>query len=360
VWAAQGGIVKTTEVGNVNQQQLRATVLNFRQLLANPTSSQKEVQATGKQLYDWLIKPVESELKTNKIQNLVFALDRVTRYIPMSALFDGEKYLVENYTISTVVSADLTDTRDRIPPGTQNTSVLALGLSNAVSGFNALPNVPAELDAIVRKQPNDSQGIYPGQEFLNRDFDFRALRNNLSGHQLLHIATHGEFVPGSPDASYLLLGTGEKLAIPEIATLQDLNNVQLVVLSACQTALGKEGQDGNEINGISYYFLNAGAKAVMASLWSVNDDSTRVLMQNFYGNLAKGTASAPISKAEALRQAQLNLLRGNSSTTNHLDQRSSLGPEARPDSQTPLTNRAASGFSHPYYWAPFILIGNGL
>ena len=360
VWAAQGGIVKTTEVGNVKQQQLRETVLKFRQLLARPSSSKNEVKATGKQLYDWLIKPLEPELKHNKIHNLVFALDRVTRYIPMSALFDGEKYLIENYTVSTVLSADLTDTRDRIPPGTQSTSVLALGLSNSVAGFPALPNVPAELDAIVRKQPNNSQGIYPGLEFLNRDFNFRALRDNLPGHQLLHIATHGEFVPGSPDASYLLLGTGEKLAIPEIATLQDLSNVQLVVLSACKTALGKEGQDGNEINGISYYFLNSGAKAVMASLWSVNDDSTRVLMQNFYGNLAKGTATTPITKAEALRQAQLSLLNGNELTARTTEQRSSLELEARLNSSTTSTSRSPSSFSHPYYWAPFILIGNGL
>jgi CHAT domain-containing protein/tetratricopeptide (TPR) repeat protein len=360
LWASKGGIIKTVEVSQVGQKQLAETVLKFRQLLQTPSSNIAELQATGKQLYDWLIKPIEPELKENKIQNLVFSLDRATRYIPMSALFDGKKYLIENYAVSTVLSADLTNTSDRIPPGTQNTSVLALGLSNAVPGFNPLPNVPAELDAIVRKQPNDTKGIYPGLEFLNKDFDWRSLRDNLLGHKLLHIATHGEFVPGSPDASYLLLGTGEKLSIPKIATLQDLGNISLVVLSACQTALAGSGQDGNEINGISYYFLNAGAKAVMASLWSVNDDSTRLLMQNFYGNLSKGTATALLTKAEALRQAQLSLLGGNSAKTGHTEQRSSLGPTPRTESQTPSTNRTSPGFSHPYYWAPFILIGNGL
>jgi CHAT domain-containing protein len=335
-------------------------VLKFRQLLQTPSSNIAELQATGKQLYDWLILPLEPELKENKIQNLVFSLDRAARYIPMSALFNGEKYLIENYAVSTIVSADLTNTSDRIPPGTQNTSVLALGLSNAVSGFNPLPNVPAELDAIVRKQPNDAKGIYPGLEFLNQDFDWRSLRDNLFGHKLLHIATHGEFVPGSPDASYLLLGTGEKLAIPKIATLQDLGNVSLVVLSACETALAGPGQDGTEINGISYYFLNAGAKAVMASLWKVDDDSTSQLMQNFYNNLAQGTSTTPITKAQALRQAQLNLLRSNSSTTDNSEQRSTLGVVPITDSPTPSTNRTTTGFSHPYYWAPFILIGNGL
>jgi len=360
LWASKGGIIKSVEVPKVGQKQLAETVLKFRQLLQTPNSNIAELQATGKQLYDWLIKPIEPELQENKIQNLVFSLDRAARYIPMSALFDGEKYLIEIYAVSTVLSADLTNTSDRLPPGTQNTPILALGLSNAISGFNPLPNVPAELDAIVRKQPNDTKGIYPGLEFLNKDFDFRSLRDNLLGHKLLHIATHGEFVPGSPDASYLLLGTGEKLAIPKIATLQDLGNVSLVVLSACETALAGSGQDGTEINGISYYFLNAGAKAVMASLWKVNDDSTRQLMQNFYGNLAKGTTTAPITKAHALRQAQLTLLRGNSSKTDNPKERSSLAPEARPGSPTASTNSSVSGFSHPYYWAPFILIGNNL
>ena len=202
-------------------------------------------------------------------------------------------------------------------------------------------------------------GIYPGLEFLNKDFNWRSLRDNILGHKLLHIATHGEFVPGSPDASYLLLGTGEKLAIPKIATLQDLSNVSLVVLSACETALAGTGQDGTEINGISYYFLNSGAKAVMASLWKVNDDSTRLLMQNFYSNLAKATATAPITKAQALRQAQLSLLRGSASIPDNPEQRG-LGLEDRPGSPPSPTTSTASGFSHPYYWAPFILIGNSL
>ncbi|HEY9707177.1 MAG TPA: CHAT domain-containing protein, partial [Oculatellaceae cyanobacterium] len=360
LWASKGGILKGIEVP-VGEPQLVQTVFQFRELLKDPSSDITKVKATGKQLYDWLVKPLEAELKTNQIKHLVFSLDRAARYIPMSALFDGEKYLIENYTVSTVISADLTDTSDRVPLSTHNTSVLALGLSNAVPGFNPLPNVPAELNAIVRKQPTDKQGIYPGLEFLNSAFDFRSLRDNLYGHQLLHIATHGKFVPGSPEASYLVLGTGEKLTITQIATLQDLGSVQLVVLSACETALGERRQeDGIEINGISYFFLKGGAKAVMASLWLVNDNSTRQLMQNFYSNLAQGTATAPIGKSEALRQAQLSLLRGNPSKTENLDQRASLAPEARPGSQTASTNSTASGFSHPYYWAPFILIGNSL
>lgn len=356
LWAASGGVVKSVAVP-VKRQQLGETALKFRQLLENPDSDITEVKATGKQLYDWLIKPLEPELKANKIQNLVFSLDRVTRYIPMSALFDGKQYLMESYTVSTVLSADLTDTRDRLPPGTQNTKVLGLGLSNAVAGFNSLPNVPAELDAIVRQNSSDKRGIYPGQQFLNSRFDRRTLRDNLLGREVLHVATHGKFVPGRPEDSFLVLGTGERLTIPDVEILPDLDDVHLVVLSACETALGGPDQDGVEISGISYYFLNGGAKAVMASLWLVNDESTRLSMQQFYSHLANGTAQAPMTKAMALRQAQLSLLHGKVPTTKD-DQRSLVivpNPSARPASAPAETN-----FSHPYYWAPFILIGNGL
>jgi CHAT domain-containing protein/tetratricopeptide (TPR) repeat protein len=358
LWAARGGITKSIEVPQVGLKQLSETVVKFRQLLQDPKSDIADVKATGKQLHDWLIpESLQKELKENQIQNLVFSLDRVTRYIPMSAVFDGKNYLIENYNISTIISANLTKTGDRLPPGTQNTSVLALGLSEAKSGFNPLPNVPAELDAIVRQSPTDPLGIYPGLELLNKAFDRIALRDNLASHRILHIATHGEFVPGNAYASYLLLGDGNKLPIPDIQELRDLNKIHLVVLSACQTALGETGQDGSEIAGLSYYFLEKGAKAVMASLWQVNDESTRLLMERFYSNLAKGTTESPITKAQALRQAQLNLIRGDRTTTANTDSRS-LVAEPRLGVQTSASQ--ASGFSHPYYWAPFILIGNTL
>jgi CHAT domain-containing protein len=355
---SEGDVVKKVEV-NVGQQELGETVVKFRKLLESDASDINEVKETGKQLYDWLVKPIEPELKANSIKNLVFSLDRVTRYIPMSALFDGKQYLIENYTTYNVLSADLTDMGDKLPAGTQNAPVLAMGLSDGVSGFNSLPNVPTELDAIVRNKADDSQGIYPGLEFLNRAFDFRALRDNLTGHKILHLATHGVFVPGSSDKSYLLLGTGEQLTISKINALTGLSNIHLVVLSACETALAGPRQDGVEIASVAYYFMNQGAKAVMASLWAVNDASTSLLMQQFYKNLASATPQKPITKSEALRQAQLSLLQGNI-TTADAPQRSSLGVVPRPGGQTTAVNSNGSRFSHPYYWTPFILIGNGL
>ncbi len=329
LWAAKGGIVKTVAVP-VSRRQLGETVLKFRQALqdSSPTA-RPAIVTSGKQLYDWLIKPLESELKANKIQNLVFSLDRVTRYIPMSALFDGEKFLIENYAVSTVLSAELTDLRDRLPASNQ-TSILAMGASE-FKDDPPLPNVPGELNAIIQQTQSSSKSNsgFSGSKFLNQSFDFRTLRDNLSKHKILHIATHGKFVAGRSEDSFLVLGTSEKLTIPEIKTLRNLSNIHLVVLSACETALGGD-QDGIEISGLSSYFLNNGAKAVMASLWVVDDASTSVLMSEFYRRLASSTAEKPMTKAEALRQAQLSLI------------------------------REGGNFARPYFWAPFTLIGNGL
>jgi CHAT domain-containing protein len=355
MWASKGGILKSVEIP-VGETKLRSKVENFRKLLQNPGSDITKVQATGKELYDWLIKPIEPELKANKIQNLVFALDRSARYIPISALYDGKQYLIENYTVTTVLSAGLTDTEKGLPPGIKNTSILGLGLSQAVPGFSALPNVAKEIDAIIRAPKNDNQGIYPGNKFLNKDFNYEALRDNLRGHNILHIATHGEFVSGHQNNSFLVLGTGTKLPINQIEQLRDLGYIHLVVLSACETALGETNkQDGIEIPGISFYFLNQGAKSVISSLWKVDDPSTAQLMQQFYSNLA---ADGHPTKASALRQAQLSLLKGNNSTSRNPKIRG-ITVNIKPGASS-RNEKSQSGYSHPYYWAPFILIGNGL
>jgi CHAT domain-containing protein len=355
LWASKG--VLSSQVCNIGETELWQTVSEFRDLLKTPNSDIATVKATGKKLYDCLVKPLESELQKNNIQNLVFVPDRATNYIPMGALFDGEKFLIERYTVSSVLNAGLTDVSDRLPPNPQNIPTLALGLSEAKAGFKALPNVPLELDAIVRQQTNDTQGIYPGAEFLNQAFTLDALRNNVRDRKILHIATHGAFVSENPKESYLLLGNGDKYPIYQIQFLRNLRDVHLVVLSACETALGGPDANGTEIAGISSYFLRDKAKAVMASLWLVNDASTSLLMQQFYKNLS--TDKQPITKAQALRQAQLSLLT-KQVTAQDAPQRADadVALEAKPGTQLPT--RSTPDFSHPYYWAPFILIGNSL
>ncbi len=353
VWilvAADGNLLTRFEV-KVDRRTLGDTVLKLRQHLENRRSDIKELQTLSNQLYTWLIAPIETEIiakaqpTDRKITNLVFALDRVTRYIPMSVLFDGKQYLTEKYAISTVLSPEAPgNVEGALPKTVEATSVLAMGVSQATAGFTALQNVPQELATIVRQS-----GIYPGEKVLDRQFTRTALEAKLPGHQILHIATHGEFL-AQKNASFLLLGDG-KLPIADIRTLgRFLQNVHLVVLSACQTAQGSPEAEGIEIPGISSYFLNNGAKAVIASLWSVDDASTSLLMQQLYRNLATGT----MTKTEALRQAQLKLLLGNRNADNSF-QRTTLLPKNAPSTAT-----APANYSHPFYWAPFILIGNGL
>ena len=243
-----------------------------------------------------------------------------------------------------------------LPQGVQNNQVLALGLSNAAAGFNPLPNVPAEIDAIVKSDTQDTKGIFPGLELLNQDFNREALRVRVNGRKILHIATHGLFDPNNKLASFILLGTGDKFTIDDIRNLPKLDDVHLVVLSACETAVEDATQDGVEISSISYYFMNRGAKAVMASLWSVDDASTSLLMQQFYSNLA--TAN-PMTKAQALRQGQLMLLQ-NPSAAQQSSRRSEEKPWIVPLPGASVRSESKPNFSHPYYWAPFILIGNGL
>ena len=356
LWASKGGVL-SSQVCDVGETELWKTISDFRDLLRTPQSDIASVKATGKKLYDCLVKPLEPELQKNNIQNLVFVPDRATNYIPMGALFDGEKFLIERYTVSSVLNAGLTDVSDRLPPNPQNTPVLALGLSEAKAGFKALPNVPLELEAIVRQQPNEAKGIYPGLEFLNQAFTLDALQNNLRDRKILHIATHGAFVPKNPKESYLLLGNGDKYPIYQIQFLRNLRDVHLVVLSACETALGGPDANGTEIAGISSYFLRDKAKAVMASLWLVNDGSTSLLMQQFYKNLS--TDKQPITKAQALRQAQLSLLNKQVSAKD-APQRSDAEVILYPNPGAQLPRSRTPDFSHPYYWAPFILIGNSL
>jgi len=362
LWLLVGsaGPVFTRYEIKVTEKELAETVLEFRhQMKACETrpctaADTKAMQQVSQKLYHWLFPPeFQQNLQGSQqhpIRHLVFAPDRVTRYIPMAALFDGSHYLIEQYTVGTIVSAKLTDTNKppRLDP--QAASILAMGLSDSMSGYNSLPNVPLELAAIVHAKDTQTQGIYPGQEFLNQTFTYKALQANLSRHQILHIATHGQFVPGQFESSYLLLGDGNKLPIPDIKNLDDLIGVNLVVLSACETALGgRREQDGIEIAGISNAFLERGTKAVLASLWQVSDSSTSLLMQRFYQKLASGQ----FTKAEALQQAQLSLLKGESPGKDANTPRASARPLVPGQS-------APGDFSHPYYWAPFILIGNGL
>lgn len=355
LWTSTGGVVGSVEVTTTNQTELSHTVQQFRELINEPDSvSYVEFKKVSQKLYDWLITPLENELETHNIQQLIFAQDRVTRYMPMAALYDGEQYLIERYTVSTVLSAALTDTNERL--GDVNTSyTLGLGVSQAFPPYGALPNVSKELDAVVKTDDADQLGIYPGQVFLNDAFTPEVLKQNVRRSRILHIATHAEFVPGTKDASFILLGNGERLEIKELESLKtQFSNLHLVILSACQTALGGESLDGTEIAGVSSYFLGKNkAEAVLATLWKVDDAGTSLLMQRFYEFMASGE----LTKAEALKHAQLSLLNDEANLTERFDK---LGIKRGGLVNADTSDTESVGLSHPYYWAPFILIGNSL
>ena len=352
LWTATGGVVGSVEVA-VSQAELSRAVVRFRELLERQDAqAYDEFKVVSQQLYGWLIAPLEAELEKNRIRQLIFAQDHTTRYLPMAALYDGSQYLLERYTISTVLSAALTDTQGRLGD-VASVSALGLGLTQPIPGFNALPNVAQELREAIRESNNDDRGIFPGQIFLDEAFTFDALSQNVRWANILHIATHAEFVPSTQGESYILSGTGQRLALADIGALDaQLRNLHLVILSACETALGGSALDGTEIAGVSSYFLGRNkAETVMATLWQVDDAGTSLLMQRFYALLSTGE----LTKAEALRQAQLSLLKGEASLDNRMD---TLG--IRRGFELAEPEESSVGLAHPYYWAPFILIGNGL
>ncbi len=357
--ASDDVIIVSTRVKEIDRIELTNLIVQYLNLLKNPNSDLATLKAKSKTLYEILLSPIAKEIQNKNIKHLIFSLDRIIRYVPMASLHNGNNYLVENYKISTILSADLTRVGQPLL-GAEKLRILAGGLSNRVAGFNPLPNVVAELDEIVKEdQKNDIRGIFTGKQILNEEFTFAGIRDRLKGNNFLHIATHGEFVTGDRENSFLMMGDGTKLFLPNIQTLTDyIGDVQMVVLSACKTALGGTDPDGIEIAGMGYYFLAGGVETVIASLWAVSDRSTSILMQRFYQNLAGVNGKKLQGRAEALQQAQLSLLRseGEAETSKNKSGQIVIEPRQRANAQT----RSKNNFAHPYYWAPFILIGNGL
>jgi CHAT domain-containing protein len=189
----------------------------------------------------------------------------------------------------------------------------------------------------------------PGtRKLLDLAFNRKALVAGFNDYNIVHLATHAAFLQGSPDDSFILLGDGDRVTLRDIATWS-LPSVDLVVLSACQTGMGGRLGNGEEILGFGYQMQETGARAAIASLWSVDDGGTQVLMNAFYAALQKGN----ITKAEALRTAQIALITGDYTGLQQ-------GVAAVDRTRSSLPPSVSRRLSHPYYWAPFVLIGNGL
>ena len=324
---------------DIKNKDLNSKISALRDALTDPTNDPRPL---AKELYTILIAPIEQELKQAKARTLMLSLDGTLRYLPFAALYDGKQYLVQQYR--TVMYAEVS--KDKIAlPVKPNWKVAALGVSDKVSdAFTALPSVIGELNGIVK---NGNRGVIPGEIHLNAAFTAKTLQQSASRNPVVHIASHFKFSPGTEMDSFLLLGDGSRLTLDKVRKGAAFRNTELLTLSACETAMGSNGT-GSEIEGFGAIAMERGAKSVIATLWSVADESTSLLMKEFY----RLKEEKKLPKVEALRQAQLGLLNG---TIKPLPQQDS--PMDGDEKSDRRTERQES-YAHPYFWAPFILMGN--
>ncbi|MDY6782503.1 MAG: CHAT domain-containing protein [Cyanobacteriota bacterium] len=269
----------------------------------------------AQKLYNWLVRPAEAALQRQGIKTLVFVLDGFLRSLPMAVLHDGEQYLVEKYAVALSPGLQLLESQRAVVGDRALT--LAGGLAEARQGFAALPGVEVELQEITQ--------TLPAQVLLNETFIRPTFRERIEGDtfSVVHLATHGQF-SSKAEETFILTWDG-RIEVKELDALlrgkRDRDPIELLVLSACQTAKGDE----RAALGLAGVAVRSGARSTVATLWSVQDRSTARLMSEFYRRLVR----TDLTKAEALRQAQLVLLRSRNTR-------------------------------HPYYWAPFVLVGNWL
>jgi CHAT domain-containing protein len=342
--------------------RLDELTLRFYSLLKSPNG---DPRPASKELYDVLFKPVEAELQRQGVRTLMWQLDGNLRYVPVAALFDGERFLVERFQNVNFTRADrerMTRQVSRSWTGlgfgsSQEQTVDLLGNGDTIT-FPELPGVTRELQAIFRTG-NSGAGILNGKVFVNARFTKSTFYEVMQQHPpLVHIASHFAFRPGDDSRSFLVLGDGTALTLSEMKRQKDLfAGVELLTLSACNTAATQADANGKEIDGFAELAQRLGAGAVMASLWPVADESTELLMTEFY-RLRK--ENPLLTKAAALQLAQQKMLTGKLQSTPNDGRGSTKTVKSRAD----LVGTPAFPFdktkpyAHPYYWSPFVLIGN--
>lgn len=343
----------------IGKPALRGKVEDFRAALRN---RRVDPAPLARDLYKILVGPdLERDLKAAGAKTLMWSLDSVLRYVPVAALQDGAgKYLVEQYRNVIYTPASRDRLKDPVAPHWKG---LGAGRSKG------LPGVPLELRSIFREgESAGGEGVLEGKVLLDENFRKDKLLAALSTPpQLVHIASHFTFQPGGTrDDSFLLLGAGDgaegRLTLKEVTRL-DFQGVNLLTLSACDTAIGDLRASGVEVESFGVLAQRQGAEAVLATLWRVADGPTPMLMHEFY---RAREAGAGMTKAEALQKAQLALLNGDVNAPvpaqeNNPDTGPAAGAAPAPSGGSalrPFSPDAARPFSHPYYWAPFILIGN--
>lgn len=315
------GILITTKFGvtartqNIPFSDLNKRVMDFYNELRSPNSSPL---SASKGLYKILIEPIRSEIDKVGAKTVMLSLDGSLRYIPFGALHDGSKYLVEQWALPVFTVATQNNLRQQ-HKGTYR--IAGFGVTQPWGQLEALPSVQKELNGIVKT----GGGSIPGDLFVDQKFTADKLKSiHNSQYSLLHIASHFVFSPGTEANSFLLLGDGAQLSLEEIRKKNyRFDGADLLTLSACETARGGGyNKEGREIEGFGVIAQNQGANSVLATLWKVSDESTAIYMADMYHLRSKG-----LSKIESVRKAQINLM-------------------------------ATPKYAHPYFWAPFILMGN--
>jgi CHAT domain-containing protein len=342
----------------VSRVDLAARVGKFAALLSDPAL---DPRPAGRSLWDALVAPLEAELAGARASTVMFSLDGPLRYVPVAALWDGKNWLAERYATALFTEASVDKLRER-PSGIPR--AVALGVTKAVGGFSKLPGVHMEISAVVSTSagPADTAGpgVLPGEVLLDSEFTAEAFAESVSsGAGVVHVASHFTFDSVDTWESFLLLGDGSRLSLRDIRLKRayDFRNLDLLSLSACSTASGVSGGTGTEVESFADTVQGKGAGAVLASLWPVNDDSTASLMREFY----RLRYAVGMDKARALRGAQLSLLQG--TLTAEASGSSGRGSPLRASANRGPAPAGAvrwegDGYSHPFYWAPFIVMGN--
>lgn len=298
---------------NVDERRLNSEIAAFRSKLEKRGT--REYLQHARQLYQWLIQPIEPGLRSRGIRTIVVVPDGALHSIPVAALHDGQRFLIERFAVATTVGIELTDPR---PIDRKSIKVLLSGISQAHAGFGALPFVNAELDGIQRR--------FGAKRLQNDGFVTTAFRNELEreNYSIVHIASHGKFETDIADS--FILAYDHRLDLGELERYMSVNRVrdrpvELLTLSACQTAVGSD----RAALGLAGIAVKAGARSALATLWYINDQATANLVHDFYAALQ----DPALTKAQALQRAQRTMLQ---------DLR----------------------YRHPGYWSPFLLIGNWL
>ncbi|MEC4990692.1 MAG: CHAT domain-containing protein, partial [Oscillatoria sp. PMC 1068.18] len=300
----------------VSRKKIEDDVKNLRKAIKEEKTFNNNTYF--QEIYNYILpQNLDIILQNNQITTLVFVLDGALKNLPIAALYDGTNYLIEKYSLVVNLGLQLFDSP---PLRSKKPQVLAAGISESVQNYQALEFVDDELQEIKSKFPTS-------KILLNDKFLKKTIQDEIANqpYSVVHLATHGQF--SSDPESTFIISHKDRIQINEIKNIfrnrekNQPNPIHLLVLSACETATG----DSRAALGIAGISIQAGARSTIASLFPVNDLSTSLLMRNFYTALKEDN----LTKAEALRRSQLALLSNNNKE-----------------------------YAKPYYWSPFILIGD--